>query len=119
MKSKQWKAIYNNDRSYDGEFHYVLSATKIVCRPSSTSRNPNSKNASIFSTMEETINLGFHPCNRCKPDQFDLNGYKKEVVNKTKRYIDRNYEQNVSQTSDEVIDNPPKIFEDCSLRTVP
>lgn len=99
MNNRQWKAIYTNDRSYDGKFYYALSTTKTVCRPSCTSRTPNPKNVSIFSTVDEAIDHGFRPCNRCKPDQLAWKGYKKELVEKAKQYIDHHYEINVTLKS--------------------
>lgn len=88
MNNKQWAAIYNNDRGFDGNFYYTLSTTKTVCRPSCTSRTPNPKNISIFNDVDTAIQEGFRPCNRCKPDQLEWKAYKEEPVEKAKHYID-------------------------------
>lgn len=88
MKNYQWEAIFSNNQSYDGEFYYALSITKTICRPSCPSRTPNPKNVSIFSTVEEAIQQGFRPCHRCKPNQLAWTGYKKELADQTKQYID-------------------------------
>ncbi|AXF57670.1 bifunctional transcriptional activator/DNA repair enzyme AdaA [Salicibibacter kimchii] len=96
MNNKQWKAIYDNDSNYDGHFYYALGTTKTVCRPSCTARTPNPKNVTIFKDIDEAIEKGFRPCYRCKPDQLDWKGHKKELVAATKNYIDCYYEAHLT-----------------------
>lgn len=96
LNNFHWKAISNNDQNYDGKFYYALSTTKTICRPSCTSRTPNPKNVSIFRTLDEAVHQGFRPCHRCKPDHLDWTGYKKELADRAKQYIELHYEEHVT-----------------------
>lgn len=99
MNELQWKAIYSNDRAYDGEFYYALATTRIVCNPSCTSRTPNPKNVTIFKNFKSALDNGYRPCNRCKPDLLEWEGYKEELVERVKLYIEENYEKNITLSS--------------------
>lgn len=108
MQRQQWEAIATNNSSYDGTFYYALSTTKTVCRPSCSSRTPNPKNISIFYTVEEALHQGYRPCQRCKPDQFNWVGYKQELANQTKQYIEQHYEEPVTlEVLQEVLQKNP------------
>lgn len=91
MTEEQWLAIKNCDENYDGIFFYALKSTKTVCRPSCKARTPNPKNVKIFYTLEDALNHGFRPCNRCRPDCMDWHGAKNELAQKAKEYIDSHY----------------------------
>ena len=96
MNNEQWQAIYHNDRRCDGNFYYALSTTKTVCRPSCTARTPNPKNVFIFYDVEGALQQGFRPCNRCKPEQLEWKGYKEELAEHARHYIEQHFEQNVT-----------------------
>ncbi|WP_440109106.1 bifunctional transcriptional activator/DNA repair enzyme AdaA [Paenibacillus sp. QZ-Y1] len=67
IDEKYWKAIIENDVSYDGIFYYGVKTTGIFCRPSCKSKAPNVENVFIFSDVEEALTREFRPCKRCKP----------------------------------------------------
>ncbi|WP_156321049.1 bifunctional transcriptional activator/DNA repair enzyme AdaA [Bacillus sp. JCM 19041] len=95
MNKEQWQAISQNDKKYDGHFYYALTTTRTVCRPSCTSRTPNPKHVRIYGGVELAIQEGFRPCNRCKPIQFDWEGYQENVAKNAKNYIRRHYKEKI------------------------
>ncbi|CYU98398.1 Ada metal-binding domain-containing protein [Streptococcus suis] len=48
MTETEWKAIIENDSSYDNLFRYAVKTTKIFCRPSCPSRPPKRENVTIY-----------------------------------------------------------------------
>lgn len=96
MTQSQWLAIKNNDKRYDGVFFYALKTTKTVCRPSCTARTCNPKNVIIFKSLDEAIAKGFRPCCRCRPDQMNWEGAKKELAESAKQYIREHYTEKFS-----------------------
>lgn len=67
LTEEKWRAIADNDASYDGRFYYALTTTGIFCRPGCRSRTPNKANVRLFDRAEEALAEGFRPCKRCKP----------------------------------------------------
>lgn len=67
-----WKAIVENDASFDDRFFYGVRTTKIFCRPSCSSRVPNKENVRIFKNAFVALDQNFRPCKRCKPDGLNL-----------------------------------------------
>ncbi len=63
----KWRAIVENDKSYDGVFLYAVKTTKIFCHPSCKSRPPKRENIRIFTSAEQALAAQFRPCKRCKP----------------------------------------------------
>lgn len=63
------KAIIANDKSYDGRFFYGVITTGVFCKPSCSSRTPNSENLRFFVNNEQAIAAGFRPCKRCRPTE--------------------------------------------------
>ena len=53
------------DKRYDGVFFLGVKSTKIVCKPSCSSRVPLEKNMVFFQTAEEAFKAGYRPCKRC------------------------------------------------------
>lgn len=96
MTQEEWLAIKNCDKEYDGLFFYALKTTKTVCRPSCTARTPNPKNVLIFNSVDDAINEGYRPCNRCRPDYMEWKGAKEELSIKAKQYIEVNYSEKFS-----------------------
>lgn len=68
MNNEMWQAIIDNDASYDGKFFYGVKTTRIYCRPSCKSRNPNKEHVQIFMNAEQAVAENFRPCKRCTPD---------------------------------------------------
>lgn len=99
LTQEQWLAIKNNDKNYDGVFYYALKTTKTVCRPSCTARKCNPKNVIIFDTLEEALQQGFRPCQRCRSDQLDWEGAKKELTENAKKQIEDHYTEKFSLES--------------------
>jgi len=63
----KWKAVIENDKSFDGYFFYAVKSTGIFCRPSCRSRPPLQNNVEFYDTSAEAINAGYRPCKRCLP----------------------------------------------------
>lgn len=47
VTDEEWKAIIENDATYDDTFRYAVKTTKIYCRPSCSSRIPKKENIEI------------------------------------------------------------------------
>ena len=67
LTDERWRAITQNDSSYDDVFIYAVTSTGICCRPSCQSRDPKKENVRIFNDVDEAVAAGFRPCKRCKP----------------------------------------------------
>ena len=93
MTREQWEAIKNRDKNYDGVFFYGLKTTHHICRPSCTSRLCNPKNVIIFKSVEEGIMKGYTPCLKCRPEQIEWRGNKRELVEKAIEMIKLNYRE--------------------------
>ena len=91
MTKEQWKAIESRDAAYDGQFYYAVKSSKSICKPSCTARKPVPENVIIFSTLEDGIKAGFHPCSRCRPDLPDWQGAKRELAARAEEYIRAHY----------------------------
>lgn len=63
----QWTAIRAHDREFDGAFIYGVTSSKIYCKPSCPSRDPNHANVRIFPDTAAASKAGFRACKRCKP----------------------------------------------------
>ncbi|WP_312813052.1 Ada metal-binding domain-containing protein [Sedimentibacter sp.] len=89
-QEEMWKAVSENDASYDGIFFYAVKSTGIYCRPSCKSKNPKRENVSFFNTAEQAIAAGFSPCKRCRSD---LSEYQpiKEIAEKVKKLLDESF----------------------------
>lgn len=67
MTEEQWRAISQNNKTYDDVFWYAVKSTKIFCRPSCPSRLPKRENIETYDSVSEPLKLGFRPCKRCRP----------------------------------------------------
>lgn len=92
-----WKAISNNDSSYDNKFYYGVKTTKIFCRPSCKSRIPNKNNVYIFKKAQSALEFGFRPCKRCKPDNLLLPN--EEWIELICDWIDENFQNDITLSS--------------------
>ncbi|WP_053220048.1 bifunctional transcriptional activator/DNA repair enzyme AdaA [Virgibacillus senegalensis] len=72
IPERYWRAIKNNDSTYNGLFYYGVQTTGIFCRPSCKSRLPLPENVQIFSSAKEALAKQFRPCKRCRPEQLLL-----------------------------------------------
>lgn len=72
LSDELWRAILQNDSSYDGIFYYAVETTGIFCRPSCKSRPPARKNVVIFRSAAQALRHSFRPCKRCKPENHKL-----------------------------------------------
>jgi AraC family transcriptional regulator of adaptative response/methylated-DNA-[protein]-cysteine methyltransferase len=66
-EDERWQAVLSKDSSYDGQFVFAVSTTKIYCRPSCPSRRPRRENVSFFQLPEAAERAGFRACLRCHP----------------------------------------------------
>lgn len=89
LTEERWKAITDNDKSYDDVFIYAVTSTGICCRPSCKSREPKKENVLVFGSVDEAIAEGFRPCKRCKPGGIHLPD--EEWVIQIQQYINANY----------------------------
>lgn len=94
ISEEQWKAIMNNDVSYDDVFIYAVVSTGIFCRPSCKSRIPNRENVRIFKDGQQAMSESFRPCKRCKPEGVQVPD--REWVIQIVQYIDQHYSQSLS-----------------------
>lgn len=90
----KWRAIVNNDKSYDRKFLYAVKTTGIFCRPSCKSRPPKRENIRIFKTAEQALAEHFRPCKRCKPTGQRLPDH--EWIACVTEYVNHNYMQDLS-----------------------
>ncbi len=87
-RDEMWRAVIENDESYDGIFFYSVKSTGIYCRPSCKSKPPKRKNICFFDTAEEARSAGFRPCKRCRSDLMEYHPMK-EIASKAKQLLDR------------------------------
>lgn len=92
MQEEMWKAVSENDESYDGIFFYAVNSTGIYCRPSCKSKTPKRENVRFFNTAEEARNAGFRPCKRCRSDLLDYHPMK-EIAEKAKLLLDECFKE--------------------------
>ncbi|RLV84064.1 Bifunctional transcriptional activator/DNA repair enzyme Ada [Meyerozyma sp. JA9] len=76
------QAILNRDPGAEGHFLYLVTTTKICCRPTCYSRFPMLKNVQFCNSLKEAIEQGYRPCKRCKPEQ--VSGWNKTRENVAK-----------------------------------
>ncbi|BBH18831.1 bifunctional transcriptional activator/DNA repair enzyme AdaA [Paenibacillus baekrokdamisoli] len=89
LTDEKWRAILDNDPTYDGQFYYAVKTTGIFCRPSCKSRPPKLANIGLFKTAEQALAAKYRPCKRCKPTGQRLPD--DEWVTLVTEYIDKNY----------------------------
>lgn len=89
-QKEMWKAISENDASYDGIFFYAVKSTGIYCRPSCKSKIPRRENVCFFDTAEQAKDYGFRPCKRCRSDLLDYQPIK-EIAEKAKRLLENSF----------------------------
>lgn len=68
LTPEKWRAIVENDSSYDGVFYYAVNTTGVFCRPSCKSRVPHIDNVRTFPNAQKALSEGYRPCKRCNPD---------------------------------------------------
>lgn len=86
-EKEMWQAVCANNADYDGSFFYAVKTTGIYCRPSCKSKLPRFENICFFSSSEDAVKAGFHPCKRCRSDLIDYRPMK-EIAAQIKRGID-------------------------------
>ncbi|MFB4158478.1 bifunctional transcriptional activator/DNA repair enzyme AdaA [Geomicrobium sp. JSM 1781026] len=64
-----WQAIVDNDSTFDSVFVYAVQTTKIYCKPSCRSRQPNRSHVQVFQRAEDAERHGYRPCKRCEPQE--------------------------------------------------
>ncbi|MFD0698855.1 bifunctional transcriptional activator/DNA repair enzyme AdaA [Paenibacillus sp. GCM10027628] len=89
MNGEYWKAIVENDTTYDGKFFYAVKTTGIFCRPSCKSKLPNKEHVRIFANKQEALSASYRPCKRCRPDGVRLPD--EEWVQQIAQYIEENF----------------------------
>ena len=89
-QDEMWKAISQNDASYDGIFFYAVRSTGIYCRPSCKSKLPKRENVCFFDTAQQAGAAGFRPCKRCRSDLLEYQPVK-EIAEKAKRLLEDSF----------------------------
>lgn len=98
MTKEQWQAILSRDPAYDGQFFYASKTSKAVCRPSCTAYPRTLKNAVLFTSLEEALQEGYHPCGRCHPELSEWRGAKQELAERAISYIQAHFTEKFSLT---------------------
>jgi AraC family transcriptional regulator of adaptative response / methylphosphotriester-DNA alkyltransferase methyltransferase len=96
MTEKEWIAILNRDKNYDGVFFYGLKTTKKFKRPSCPSKHPKKENIVIFYSLDEAYAQGYVPCKNCCPNVPCWTGAKNELVLSAKKLIEEQYPEKFS-----------------------
>jgi AraC family transcriptional regulator of adaptative response / methylphosphotriester-DNA alkyltransferase methyltransferase len=94
MTEKKWRAIINNDPTYNHLFFYAVKTTGIFCKPSCKSRVPKKENVRIFQSAKQALAENFRPCKRCKPTNEKLPD--SEWVDQMTQYIDKHYSEKLT-----------------------
>ncbi|MGG3467364.1 bifunctional transcriptional activator/DNA repair enzyme AdaA [Neobacillus pocheonensis] len=94
IPDEYWKAIVENDSSYDDSFYYGVATTGIFCRPSCKSRTPRIENVLIFKNAKMALSENFRPCKRCKPDGLRLPDA--EWILQIVEWINENFNKQIS-----------------------
>lgn len=93
-EDEMYRAVIENDESYDGIFFYAVKSTGIYCRPSCKSKAPKRDNVCFFRNAEEARNAGFRPCKRCRSDLLEYKPMK-EIAEKVKKLIDEIFQDKI------------------------
>lgn len=56
------------DPRFDGLFYVAVKTTGIFCRPICPAVSPKEENVEYFATQQESMEHGYRPCLRCRPD---------------------------------------------------
>lgn len=91
-QEEMWKAVSENDVSYDGVFYYAVQSTGIYCRPSCKSKIPKRENVCFFDTAEQAGAAGFRPCKRCRSDLLEFQPIR-EIAEKAKRLLNDSFQK--------------------------
>ncbi|USB31808.1 bifunctional transcriptional activator/DNA repair enzyme AdaA [Paenibacillus sp. YPG26] len=94
LNDEFWEAIITNNGAYDHQFLYAVKTTRIFCRPSCKSREPNRKNVRIFKSAEQAMRAEYRPCKRCKPTGETLPD--EDWVDQITKYIELHYNERLS-----------------------
>jgi len=86
----KWRAVLAKDASFDGQFVFAVSSTRIYCRPSCGSRRPRRERVSFFPLPEAAEQAGFRACLRCHPRDSRLMDPQVEMAREVCRLIDEN-----------------------------
>lgn len=84
----QWQAVITKDKSFDGQFVFAVSSTKIYCRPSCPSRRPKRERVSFFPLPADAEQAGFRACLRCHPRTSAIADPQLELVKRVCRLLD-------------------------------
>lgn len=63
-----YRAISENDASFDGRFFVGVKSTRVYCRPVCPARTPRRDRCEFYTTAAQAEAAGFVPCLRCRPD---------------------------------------------------
>jgi AraC family transcriptional regulator of adaptative response/methylated-DNA-[protein]-cysteine methyltransferase len=102
-----WKAVVARNGSFDGQFVFAVSSTRIYCRPSCPSRRPNRERVSFFDLPEAAEKAGFRPCLRCRPRDAAAVDQKVEVVRRACQLLEQADEiMNLANLSERLVVSP-------------
>lgn len=64
----RYQALLVRNPQAEGHFVYAVTTTRIVCRPTCSSRLALRKNIVFFDSVAQAMELGYRPCKRCLPE---------------------------------------------------
>lgn len=62
-----YQALIDKNKEYEGIFYAAIHTTKIFCHASCPARKPLKKNVTFYSTRDDCLKEGYHPCKVCHP----------------------------------------------------
>jgi AraC family transcriptional regulator of adaptative response/methylated-DNA-[protein]-cysteine methyltransferase len=83
-----WQAVMSKDASFDGQFVFAVSSTKVYCRPSCPSRRPRRERVSFFARPAVAEAAGFRACLRCQPQSSRVVDPQLELVQRVCQLLD-------------------------------
>jgi AraC family transcriptional regulator of adaptative response/methylated-DNA-[protein]-cysteine methyltransferase len=64
---EMYRALCDQDPSYEGVFFAAIRTTGIFCRPTCSARKPRGENVEYYPTTRDALLAGYRPCKRCHP----------------------------------------------------
>jgi AraC family transcriptional regulator, regulatory protein of adaptative response / methylated-DNA-[protein]-cysteine methyltransferase len=100
MDERLWQAVVARDSSFDGQFVFAVSSTRIYCRPSCPSRRPRRERVSFFKLPEAAESAGFRACLRCRPRSKRVVDPQLELVQRVCQLLDSTGESDTTKLNE-------------------
>lgn len=66
-RDRMYRAILDQDPTFEGIFFTCVKSTGIFCRPGCTARKPKLENVEFVGTAKDALGKGYRPCKICEP----------------------------------------------------